>query len=52
MVLQAEYILDLQKQITLLGGEARKDSNGSLNEDSITNMAPEDKVSFILDPKV
>ena len=44
--MQAEYILDLQKQITLLGGETRKDSNGSLTEESITTMAPADKVSI------
>jgi hypothetical protein len=43
-MLQAEYILDLQKQLTLLGGEARKDSNGTLTEESITSMAPVDKV--------
>ena len=44
--MQAEYILDLQKQITLLGSETRKDSNGSLTEESITTMAPADKVSI------
>lgn len=42
--LQAEYILDLQKQLTLIGGEARKDSNGSLTEESITSVTPVDKV--------
>ncbi|XP_030929946.1 vacuolar sorting protein 18 isoform X2 [Quercus lobata] len=41
---QAEYILDLQKQLTLIGGEARKDSNGSLTEESITSVTPVDKV--------
>lgn len=45
-MLQAEYILDLQKQLSLMGGEARRDSNGSLSpEDStIPSMTPADKV--------
>lgn len=45
-MLQAEYILDLQKQLTLLGAEARKDSNGSVTEESITSMSPADKVGI------
>ncbi|XP_050121668.1 vacuolar sorting protein 18-like [Malus sylvestris] len=49
---QAEYILDLQKQLTLLDGEARKDSNGSLTEETITSMAPVDKLWSQLDDAV
>jgi len=49
---QAEYILDLQKQLTLLGGEARKDSNGSLTEESITSMTPADKLRSQLDDAI
>ncbi|KAB2608172.1 vacuolar protein sorting-associated protein 18-like protein [Pyrus ussuriensis x Pyrus communis] len=49
---QAEYILDLQKQLTLLDGEARKDSNGSLTEETITSMAPVDNLRSQLDDAV
>lgn len=49
---QAEYILDLQKQITLLGGETRKDSNGSFAEDSISSMTPADKLRTQLDDAI
>ncbi|KAH0984456.1 hypothetical protein GBA52_011633 [Prunus armeniaca] len=49
---QAEYILDLQKQLTLLDGEARKDTNGSLTEETITSMAPVDKLRSQLDDAV
>ncbi|KAF3437477.1 hypothetical protein FNV43_RR20230 [Rhamnella rubrinervis] len=49
---QAEYILDLQKQLTLFGGEARKDSNGSLTEESITSMSPADKLRSQLDDAI
>ncbi|KAH0984238.1 hypothetical protein GBA52_011415 [Prunus armeniaca] len=49
---QAEYILDLQKQLTLLDGEARKDANGSLTEETITSMAPVDKLRSQLDDAV
>ncbi|KAG6661371.1 hypothetical protein I3843_03G164800 [Carya illinoinensis] len=50
---QAESILDLQKQLTLLGGgEARKDSNGSVTEDSITSMTPADKLRSQLDDAI
>lgn len=49
---QAEYILDLQKQLTLLGGEARKDSNGTLTEESITSMTPVDKLRSQLDDAI
>lgn len=49
---QAEYILDLQKQLTLIGGEARKDSNGSLTEESITSVTPVDKLRSQLDDAI
>lgn len=49
---QAEYILDLQKQITLLGGETRNDSTGSLTEDSITSLTPVDKLRSQLDDAI
>ncbi|CAL5330481.1 unnamed protein product [Camellia sinensis] len=35
-VTRAEYILDLQKQLTLLGGESKKESNGTLTEEEST----------------
>lgn len=48
-MLQAEYILDLQKQLTLTGGESSKESNGALTEeDTITSMTPTDKVCLVL----
>ncbi|XP_044466444.1 vacuolar sorting protein 18 [Mangifera indica] len=49
---QAEYILDLQKQLTLLGSESRRNSNGVLTEDSITSMTPTDKLRSELDDAV
>ncbi|KAL4620309.1 hypothetical protein ACB092_06G144700 [Castanea dentata] len=49
---QAEYILDLHKQLTLIGGEARKDSNGSLTEESITSVTPVDKLRSQLDDAI
>ncbi|GKV18350.1 hypothetical protein SLEP1_g28747 [Rubroshorea leprosula] len=45
---QAERILDLQKQLTLLGSESRKEPNGVLTEDSITSLSPVEKVHFNL----
>ncbi|KAK6919503.1 Pep3/Vps18/deep orange [Dillenia turbinata] len=41
---QAEYILDLQKQLTLLGSEFRKESNGGLTEETIPSMNPVEKL--------
>lgn len=43
---QAEYILDRQKQLSLMSGEARRDSNGALSseESTIPSMSPADKV--------
>lgn len=50
---QAEYILDLQKQLTLLGGEPRVDSNGGLaGEESVTSMTPLDKIRSQLDDAI
>ncbi|KAJ6885007.1 vacuolar sorting protein 18 [Populus alba x Populus x berolinensis] len=49
---QAEYILDLQKQLTLLGDGARKDINGGITEDSITSMTPADKLRSQLDDAI
>ncbi|XP_028056883.1 vacuolar sorting protein 18-like isoform X1 [Camellia sinensis] len=50
---QAEYILDLQKQLTLLGSESKKDSNGTLTEEeSITSMTPTDKIRSQLDDAI
>ncbi|GMP79931.1 hypothetical protein CsSME_00035240 [Camellia sinensis var. sinensis] len=52
-MLQAEYILDLQKQLTLVGGESKKDSNGTLTEEeSITSMTPTDKIRSQLDDAI
>lgn len=43
--MQAEYILYLQKQLTLMSIEPREGVNGGLNgDDSITSVAPVDKV--------
>ncbi|XVF44456.1 hypothetical protein PTKIN_Ptkin02bG0122300 [Pterospermum kingtungense] len=49
---QAEYILDLQKQLTLLGSEARRESNGGMTEESITSMNPAVKLRSQLDDAV
>lgn len=44
-MLQAEYILDLQKQLTLMGSETKRESNGTLSpEESIPSMTTVDKV--------
>lgn len=43
--LQAEYILDLQKQLTLMSVEPKEDVNGGLSgENSVTSATPIDKV--------
>ncbi|XWS68577.1 hypothetical protein CRYUN_Cryun04dG0102200 [Craigia yunnanensis] len=49
---QAEYILDLQKQLTLLGSEARRESNGGMTDESITSINPADKLRSQLDDAV
>ena len=44
-MLQTEYILDLQKKLTLISGEARRESNGNLASDgSIPCITSVDKV--------
>ncbi|KAI9075328.1 hypothetical protein K1719_042733 [Acacia pycnantha] len=50
----AEYILDRQKQLSLMGGEARRDSNGAFSpEDStIPSMSPADKLRSQLDDAI
>ncbi|KAH1218698.1 Vacuolar sorting protein 18 [Glycine max] len=51
-MLQAEYILDLQKQLTLMGSEARRESNGTLSpEESIPSMTI-DKLRSQLDDAI
>ncbi|GAB2262904.1 hypothetical protein Droror1_Dr00003901 [Drosera rotundifolia] len=50
---QAERVLDLQKQLTLLGSETRKGSNGSLTEEEpITNFTSVDKLRLQLDDAI
>lgn len=39
--------MDLQKKLSMLGGKASKESSAGSSEDSITSMAPADKVSII-----
>ncbi|CAL0323663.1 unnamed protein product [Lupinus luteus] len=49
----AEHILDLQKQLTLFGSEARRESNGTLSaEDSIPSMTNVDKLRSQLDDAI
>nr|AOX49857.1 vacuolar protein sorting-associated protein 18-like protein [Ilex paraguariensis] len=51
--IQAEYILDLQKQLTLLGNEPRKELNGGLIEgEPISSMTPADKIRSQLDDAI
>ncbi|KDP24193.1 hypothetical protein JCGZ_25850 [Jatropha curcas] len=49
---QAEYILDLQKQLTLLGEGTRKDLNGGISEESIARATPVDKLRSQLDDAI
>ncbi|XP_042039227.1 vacuolar sorting protein 18-like isoform X1 [Salvia splendens] len=50
---QAEYILDLQKQLTLLGNEPSKEMNGGLTEEEpIASMTPGDKIRSQLDDAI
>ncbi|KAJ1434605.1 Pep3/Vps18/deep orange [Sesbania bispinosa] len=49
----AEYILDLQKQLTLIGSETRRESNGTLSsEESIPSMTTVDKLRSQLDDAI
>nr|XP_027124097.1 vacuolar sorting protein 18-like [Coffea arabica] len=51
--MQAEYILDLQKQLTLLSNEPRKDSSGGLSEEEpLTSMTPLEKIRSQLDDAI
>ncbi|KAG9152185.1 hypothetical protein Leryth_016372, partial [Lithospermum erythrorhizon] len=47
---QAEHILELQKQLTLLGSDSLVESNA--DEEAITNMAPIDKIRSKLDDAI
>ncbi|CAN1220528.1 Vacuolar sorting protein 18 [Linum perenne] len=49
---QAERILDLQKQLTLLGDGARKDQNGSMFDDPLSSTTNADKLRSQLDDAV
>lgn len=49
---QAEYVLDLQKQLTLLGNEPRKEMNGGLTEEPIASMTVGDKIRSQLDDAI
>lgn len=48
----AEYIMDLQKKLSLLGGKATKDLSAGPSEDSITSVAPADKLRSQFDEAV
>lgn len=49
----AEYILDLQKQLTLIGSEARRESNGTLSsEESIPSTITVEKLRSQLDDAI
>ncbi|KAK8527756.1 hypothetical protein V6N12_054955 [Hibiscus sabdariffa] len=49
---QAEYILNLHKQLTLLGSEVRRESNGGMTDEVITSVSPPDKLRSQLDDAV
>ncbi|WCJ30622.1 Vacuolar sorting protein 18 [Euphorbia peplus] len=49
---QAEYILDLHKQLSLLGEGARKDLNGAMTEDVVASVTPTDKLRAKLDDAI
>ncbi|WVZ01545.1 hypothetical protein V8G54_027614 [Vigna mungo] len=50
---QAEYILDLQKQLTLMGSETKRESNGTLSpEESIPSVTTVDKLRSQLDDAI
>lgn len=49
---QAEYILDLQKQLTLLGAEPKNVSNGGLSEEPLASVTPMHKIRSQLDDAV
>ncbi|CAA0195470.1 unnamed protein product [Arabidopsis thaliana] len=49
---QAEHILDLQKQLTLLGSETRRDINGNQSDEPITSTTTADKLRSELDDAI
>ncbi|KAH0877298.1 hypothetical protein HID58_064692 [Brassica napus] len=49
---QAEHILDLQKQLTLLGSETRRDMNGNRSDEPITSTTTADKLRSELDDAI
>ncbi|CAH9073769.1 unnamed protein product [Cuscuta epithymum] len=50
---QAEHILDLQKQLTLLDSEPRKETNGALSDDHpIASLTPIEKIRSQLDDAI
>ncbi|KAM7275887.1 hypothetical protein ACFE04_017753 [Oxalis oulophora] len=49
---QAETILDLQKQLTLMGNETRRDTNGGINDEPITSISSVDKLRSQLDDAI
>ncbi|GMJ09866.1 vacuolar protein sorting 18 [Hibiscus trionum] len=49
---QAEYILDLHKQLTLLNTEVRRESDGGMTNEAITSVSPTDKLRSQLDDAV
>nr|XP_016493756.1 PREDICTED: vacuolar protein sorting-associated protein 18 homolog [Nicotiana tabacum] len=49
---QAEYILDLQKQLTLLCAESKNVSNGGLSEEPLVSVTPMHKIRSQLDDAV
>lgn len=49
---QAEHILDLQKQLTLLGSETRRDINGNRSDEPITSTTTADKLRSELDDAI
>ncbi|KAF3633335.1 hypothetical protein FXO38_24716 [Capsicum annuum] len=51
-LLKVEYILDLQKQLTLLGAEPKNVSNGGLSEEPLASVTPMHKIRSQLDDAV
>ncbi|XP_074585348.1 vacuolar sorting protein 18 isoform X2 [Curcuma longa] len=49
---QAEYILDLQKQLSLLADKPTNESNGTAGDESITSMTPLEKLRSQLDDAI
>ncbi|MQL89398.1 hypothetical protein Taro_021970 [Colocasia esculenta] len=48
----AEYILDLQKQLSLLAGNSKVDLNGSVDNRSMTSTTPTDELQSRLDDAI